>query len=249
MNETCLPNLDANAVTCIGLEKRFDDDAVAIRVLDNITAAIKQGDEIAIIGASGSGKTTLLQLLGGLDTPTAGKIYWQRDDLSQLSLNQIAQRRNRMMGFIYQFHHLLSEFTAQENVSMPLRIRRIPPKEAMEKAASALEEVGLAHRLTHLPSQLSGGERQRVAIARAIVHDPKVILADEPTGNLDRKTALQVFELLRTLNQKRNTALIVVTHDVEIANTMKTIWHLEDGRLTNVNDQAEQVLLTTSMQE
>ena len=218
-------------IECCQLVKTFNEQESDIRVLDRINVTISPGDEIAIMGVSGSGKTTLLQLFGGLDHPTEGQVFWDGQDLKTLKSDQIAKKRNEQLGFIYQFHHLLPEFTALENVSMVLRVRRVPAKEAMEQAADMLSEVGLAHRLTHLPAQLSGGERQRVAIARAMVSHPNYILADEPTGNLDRKTAESVFELLKTLREKRNAALVVVTHDVSIAQNMQQQWTLADGTL------------------
>ena len=218
-------------IECRQLVKTFSEQESDIRVLDHVNVTISPGDEIAIMGVSGSGKTTLLQLLGGLDHPTEGQVFWDGQDLKTLKSDQIAKKRNEQLGFIYQFHHLLPEFTALENVAMVLRVRRVPVKEAMEQAADMLSEVGLAHRLSHLPTQLSGGERQRVAIARAMVSHPSYILADEPTGNLDRKTAESVFELLKTLREKRNAALVVVTHDVSIAQNMQQQWTLADGAL------------------
>ena len=218
-------------IECRQLVKTFSEQESDIRVLDHVNVTISPGDEIAIMGVSGSGKTTLLQLLGGLDHPTEGQVFWDGQDLKTLKSDQIAKKRNEQLGFIYQFHHLLPEFTALENVAMVLRVRRVPVKEAMEQAVDMLSEVGLAHRLSHLPTQLSGGERQRVAIARAMVSHPSYILADEPTGNLDRKTAESVFELLKTLREKRNAALVVVTHDVSIAQNMQQQWTLADGAL------------------
>ena len=224
-------NKSVLSITCQELTKIFHDSQTDVCVLNSINAAIYPGDEIAIVGSSGSGKTTLLQLLGGLDSPTSGQILWNGTDIAQISANKMAAIRNDQLGFVYQFHHLLPEFTAIENVSMPLRIRRMPLNEAMQKAADILTEVGLEHRLHHLPTQLSGGERQRVAIARAMVHDPAYILADEPTGNLDRKTAESVFGLLKNLREKRNAALLIVTHDPSIAESMKHQWALRDGQL------------------
>ena len=224
-------NKTISSIECRELTKIFHDSQSDICVLNEINASIHPGDEIAIVGASGSGKTTLLQLLGGLDLPTSGQILFNGTDISTLSASQMASIRNDQLGFIYQFHHLLPEFTAQENVSMPLRIRRMPSEKAMDEAAKVLAEVGLEHRLHHLPTQLSGGERQRVAIARAMVHNPAYILADEPTGNLDRKTAESVFDLLKSLRKKRNAALVIVTHDLSIAETMTQQWTLMDGQL------------------
>lgn len=224
-------NKTISSIECRELTRIFHDSHNDICVLSTINASIHPGDEIAIVGSSGSGKTTLLQLLGGLDRPTSGHILFNGTDIASISANKMAVIRNEQLGFIYQFHHLLPEFTAQENVSMPLRIRRMPVEDAMAKAASILAEVGLESRLHHLPAQLSGGERQRVAIARAMVHNPAYILADEPTGNLDRKTAASVFELLKTMREKRNAALVIVTHDMSIAEMMDHQWALKDGQL------------------
>jgi lipoprotein-releasing system ATP-binding protein len=205
-----------------------------VAVLNGIDLNVRKGEQIAIVGASGSGKSTLLHLLGGLDTPSDGIVELLGNNLNQLSETRKGQIRNDALGFVYQFHHLLPEFTAVENVAMPLLIGRVPRQKALARASNMLEKVGLSHRLEHMPGELSGGERQRAALARALVTEPDCILADEPTGNLDRVTANQVFELLIEINAALRTSLIVVTHDMTLANKMQRQYQLQDGRLVQM---------------
>jgi len=219
-------------VRCQGLRKTYTGLDVA--VLNGIDLELKKGEQIAIVGASGSGKSTLLHLLGGLDTPSGGEVALLGNNLNQLSEARKGQIRNDSLGFVYQFHHLLPEFTAIENVALPLLIGRMPREQALVSAKHMLEKVGLSHRLEHMPGELSGGERQRAALARALVTEPACILADEPTGNLDRVTANQVFDLLIEINAVLNTSLIVVTHDLTLAAKMQRQYGLEDGCLQNL---------------
>jgi lipoprotein-releasing system ATP-binding protein len=214
-----------------GLVKEFVQGGVTLQVLAGASITVRTGERIAIVGASGSGKTTLLQLLGGLDLPTRGTVKIAGAAMNQLDDTQRGRLRNEAVGFVYQFHHLLPEFTALENVAMPLLVRRSAPEDAKAQAAALLTRVGLAARLNHRPSQLSGGERQRAAVARALVTRPKLVLADEPTGNLDGVNAAQVFELMLELNRELRTSLVIVTHDERLAARLDRILTLVDGVL------------------
>ncbi|MCC7258453.1 MAG: lipoprotein-releasing ABC transporter ATP-binding protein LolD [Gammaproteobacteria bacterium] len=221
-------------LACTGLEKEFTEGPAVVRVLRGIDLTVNRGERMAIVGASGAGKTTLLQLLGGLDVPTRGAVFVLGRNLAELGQAERGRIRNEHLGFVYQFHHLLPEFSALENVAMPLLLRRMPLAEVADRARRLLDRVGLADRIDHKPGELSGGERQRVAVARALVTAPAVVLADEPTGNLDHRTGDRVFELMLELNAETGTSLVVVTHDLARARSMDRVLQMEDGTLTDV---------------
>ena len=214
------------------VHKSFKQGPVTLEVLQGVAMSVAAGERVAIVGASGSGKTTLLQILGGLDRPTTGHVFVDGQDIHEQSEQQRGALRNRALGFVYQFHHLLPEFSALENVAMPLLVRRMRVADARAKARHILDRVGLGQRLNHRPDQLSGGERQRAAVARALVTEPKIVLADEPTGNLDGSNAEAVFALMLELNRELRTSLIVVTHDMRLASRMERIYAIERGVLT-----------------
>lgn len=232
--QVMLPNShgEPTVLECLDLCKTFTEGGGSkLEILRSVNFRVHAGEKIAIVGASGSGKSTLLHLLGGLDKPTSGQVLVEDQDINALSETERCRLRNRLLGFVYQFHHLLPEFSAQENVAMPSLVRGTSPAQAMGQARVLLEKVGMIRRLTHKPSELSGGERQRAAFVRAIINEPRCILADEPTGNLDKNTAEQVMQVMLRLNKEYGTSLVVVTHDMSLASRMDVIYTIEDGRL------------------
>lgn len=233
MNDSKMPTQSAPVLECRNIKKVFNDGRLNVDVLRGANLAVKPSEMIGILGVSGAGKSTFLHILGGLDTPTSGEVLVAGQNVNELSTVKKGLLRNQYLGFIYQFHHLLAEFNAIENVSMPLLIRGLSIKDAKERAGAILEKVGLGNRQQHRIGELSGGERQRVAIARALVTNPVCVLADEPTGNLDKKTARQVFELMLELNQSLKTSFVVVTHDLSFAEKMDRTLALENGALVD----------------
>ncbi|AWL11688.1 Lipoprotein-releasing system ATP-binding protein LolD [Saliniradius amylolyticus] len=219
---------------CQHLSKSYDEGPESVQVLSEVDFKVRTGEQLAIVGSSGSGKSTLLHLLGALDTPNKGRVLFEGKNIFKLNQRQQEQFRNRQLGFVYQFHHLLPEFTALENVAMPLLIGGQSTRDAEHQARKMLCKVGLEHRAAHKPSELSGGERQRVAIARALVHHPKLVLADEPTGNLDNKTAEQIYRLLKELTDSLQTSFVVVTHDQHLADRLDRQYTLHNGELVDI---------------
>ncbi len=228
----------SNIIECRKLTQYFDDAGVRVDVFHDLDLQIKKGERVAIVGASGSGKSTLLYMLGGLDRIKSGTVLIDGQDIAQLNAKKLGELRNQALGFVYQFHHLLAEFTALENVAMPLLIRGEPVQKARAKATELLNKVGLSHRLGHKPGELSGGERQRAAIARALVTEPKCLLADEPTGNLDNHTARQVYDLLIQLNEQLGVSLVLVTHDEQLASKMDRVLRLAEGQLSEISPKS-----------
>lgn len=228
--------ISQNVLECINVSKIYRDGTLNVEVLQHLNLYIRAGESLSIVGASGSGKSTLLHILGGLDIPTSGSVKLMGLDLATLKQTRLGQLRNQYLGFVYQFHHLLAEFSALENVMMPLLINKMPRAQAEQQAVQILEKVGLKQRILHRPTELSGGERQRAAIARALVNHPQCLLADEPTGNLDRKNAMNIMDMMLELKNELNTALIVVTHDDDLSNRFERVMTMQEGALVPFKD-------------
>ena len=220
---------------CENISKFYDEGNQKVQVLKDVSFSMNSGELVAIVGSSGSGKSTLLHTLGGLDQPSSGEVWIKQQSLQKLSANKLAQLRNQNLGFVYQFHHLMADFTALENVMMPMLIGNQNKSETRDRAEKMLHAVGLSHRISHRPSALSGGERQRVAIARALVNNPALVLADEPTGNLDQKTTESIFDLIKQLNTEQNIAFLLVTHDLNLANKLSRRFVMRDGVLSEAD--------------
>ncbi|HDR1037728.1 TPA: lipoprotein-releasing ABC transporter ATP-binding protein LolD [Pasteurella multocida] len=223
--------MKSHLLHCQHITKYYQEGSQQTQVLKDVSFSMQAGELVAIVGSSGSGKSTLLHVLGGLDQPTSGEVFIQNQSLQEINANQLAQLRNQYLGFVYQFHHLMADFSALENVMMPMLIGKQNKSEAQDRAEKMLTAVGLSHRISHRPSALSGGERQRVAIARSLVNHPALVLADEPTGNLDRKTTESIFELIKQLNQEQNIAFLLVTHDLSLAEKLSRRLVMQDGVL------------------
>ncbi|HDX1191664.1 TPA: lipoprotein-releasing ABC transporter ATP-binding protein LolD [Pasteurella multocida] len=223
--------MKSHLLHCQHITKYYQEGSQQTQVLKDVSFSMQAGELVAIVGSSGSGKSTLLHVLGGLDQPTSGEVFIQNQSLQEINANQLAQLRNQYLGFVYQFHHLMADFSALENVMMPMLIGKQNKSEAQDRAEKMLTAVGLSHRISHLPSALSGGERQRVAIARSLVNHPALVLADEPTGNLDRKTTESIFDLIKQLNQEQNIAFLLVTHDLALAEKLSRRLVMQDGVL------------------
>ena len=238
MSETIDTTVQGEAIRAEGLGKTYAEGKLRTPVFDGLDLSVRTGETVAIIGASGAGKSTLLHLLGGLDTPTTGEVFVAGQKMSELSDAARGKLRNRALGFVYQFHHLLPEFTALENVMLPVLVGGASVEEASQRASTLLDQVGLAHRLDHKPGELSGGERQRAAVARALVNRPACVLGDEPTGNLDDRTAGGVFELMLDLNRAHNTSLVLVTHDRRLARRLDRVLELHEGKMRELAHDA-----------
>ncbi|HDX1179135.1 TPA: lipoprotein-releasing ABC transporter ATP-binding protein LolD [Pasteurella multocida] len=223
--------MKSHLLHCQHITKYYQEGSQQTQVLKDVSFSMQAGELVAIVGSSGSGKSTLLHVLGGLEQPTSGEVFIQNQSLQKINANQLAQLRNQYLGFVYQFHHLMADFSALENVMMPMLIGKQNKSEAQDRAEKMLTAVGLSHRISHRPSALSGGERQRVAIARSLVNHPALVLADEPTGNLDRKTTESIFDLIKQLNQEQNIAFLLVTHDLSLAEKLSRRLVMQDGVL------------------